>query len=317
LDENEGVSVTEEIMERRNGTLWGGVGALVLIVLLSFISPVRSLAARFFSSLRIPKPQAVSVDVSAFSGANGNRTLQQMISQMVSSKTNVTENEADAAAADAESATKLTGFAVMLPTARKDSPKIIVQGGHAVDMSADRAKLQTIFDEAGRHDLVLPANLDGAPVTLKTPRSVRAQYGNCPVPPNTIQGQINGPPPSSADNSDCLVVTEGPTSIVNSPAGLDIQQLVEIGLELSGMSPNQSQQFLKNVDWKSTLSLAMPRFMRSFETVQINGAQGVLVNTLGRRGPTYMLIWVRDGMAYSLTGYASASDAAGLANSLR
>jgi hypothetical protein len=83
------------------------------------------------------------------------------------------------------------------------------------------------------------------------------------------------------------------------------------------MSPNQTQQFLKNVDWKSTLSLAMPRFMRSFETVQINGAQGVLVNTLGRRGPTYMLIWVRDGMAYSLTGYASATDAAALANSLR
>jgi hypothetical protein len=309
--------VTEENIERRSGALWGGVGALIVIVILSLISPVRGLAAKFFASLRIPKPQTVSIDMSAFSGANGNRTLQQMISQMVSSKTNVTENEEDAAVADKDAATKLAEFAVQLPAARKDSPKIIVQGGHAVDMSVDRAKLQQIFDEAGRHDLVLAANLDGAPVRLKTPRSVRAQYGNCPVPPSTISGQINGPPPPSADNSDCLIVTEGPTSIVNSPAGLDVRQLVEIGLELSGMSPNQSQQFLKNVDWKSTLSLAMPRFMRSFEIVQINGAPGVLVNALGRRGPTYMLIWVRDGMAYSLTGYASASDAAALANSLR
>jgi hypothetical protein len=309
--------VTEETREPRNGTLWGGVGALILIVILSFVSPVRGLAAKFFASLRIPKPQAVSVDVSAFSGANGNRTLQQMISQMISSKTNVTEDEADAAAADKGAAAKLAGFAVTLPAIRKDLPKIIVQGGHAVDMSVDRAKLQTIFDEAGRHDLDLPANLDGTEVTLKTPRSIRAQYGNCPAPPNTISGQINGPPPPSADNSDCLVVTEGPTSIVNSPAGLDVQQLVEIGLELSGMSPNQTKQFLESVDWKSTLSLAMPRFMRSFETVQINGAHGVLVNTLGRRGPTYMLIWVRDGMAYSLTGYASASDATALANSFQ
>lgn len=309
--------MTEETREPRNGTLWGGVGALILIVILSFVSPVRGLAAKFFASLRIPKPQAVSVDVSAFSGANGNRTLQQMISQMISSKTNVTEDEADAAAADKGAAAKLAGFAVTLPAIRKDLPKIIVQGGHAVDMSVDRAKLQTIFDEAGRHDLDLPANLDGTEVTLKTPRSIRAQYGNCPAPPNTISGQINGPPPPSADNSDCLVVTEGPTSIVNSPAGLDVQQLVEIGLELSGMSPNQTKQFLESVDWKSTLSLAMPRFMRSFETVQINGAHGVLVNTLGRRGPTYMLIWVRDGMAYSLTGYASASDATALANSFQ
>ena len=314
---NEGDSVTVGNQERGNGTLMGAIAALVVIAILCFISPVRGLAAKFFASLRIPKPQAVSVDLSAFSGANGNRTLQQMISQMISSKTNVTENEADAAAVDVDAATKLAGFVVRLPALRKDSAKIIVQGGHGVDMSVDRAKLQTIFDEAGRRDLVLAPNLDGAAVTLKTPRSMRAQYGNCPAPPSTISGQINGPPPPSADNSDCLVLTEGPTSIVNSPAGLDVQQLVEIGLELSGMSPNQTQQFLKSVDWKSTLSLAMPRFMRSFETVQINGAQGVLVNTLGRRGPTYMLIWVRDGMAYSLTGYASASDATALANSLR
>jgi hypothetical protein len=309
--------VSKENGKGRNGTLLGAGGAFIVIAILSFISPVRGLAAKFFASLRIPKPQAVSVDVSAFSSANGNRTLQQMISQMVSSKTNVTKNEADETAADSSAATKLAGFAVQLPAARKDLPKITVQGGHALDMSVDRAKLQQIFDEAGRHELVLPPNLDGAPVTLKTPRSIRAQYGNCPVPPSTISGQINGPPPPSADNSDCLVVTEGPMSIVNSPAGLDVQQLVEIGLELSGMSPNQIQQFLKYVDWKSTLSLAMPRFMRSFETVQINGAQGVLINTQGRRGPAYMLIWAHDGMAYSLTGYASPSDATALANSLR
>lgn len=309
--------MTEENPRRRNGTLLGAIGVLAVIVVLCLVSPVRGLAGKFFGSLRIPKPKAVSVDVSAFSGANGNRTLQQMISQMISSKTNVTQDEADVAADDKDAAAKLAGFLVQLPLLRKDLPKIIVQGGHAVDMSVDREKLQTIFEEAGRHDLVVPENLDGAPVTLKTPRSVRAQYGNCPAPPNTISGQINGPPPPSADNGDCLVVTEAPTSMVNSPGGLDVQQLVEIGLELSGMSPNQTQQFLKNVDWKSTLSLAMPRFMRSFETVQINGMPGVLVNTLGRRGPTYMLIWVRDGMAYSLTGYASASDATALADSLR
>jgi hypothetical protein len=310
--------MTEQNIERRTGAAWGAFGAFIAIGILSFISPVRELAAKFFNSLRIPKPQAVSVDVTAFSSANGNRTLQQMISQMISSKTNVTENEEDSTATDRDTATKLAGFSVALPAARKDAPKIItVQGGHAVDMSVDRAKLQTIFDEAGKHDVNLPANLEGAPVILKTSRSVRAQYGNCPAPPNTISGQINGPPPPSADNGDCLIITEGPTSIVNAPAGLDVQQLVEIGLELSGMSPNQTQQFLKNVDWKSALSLAMPRFMRSFETVQINGVQGVLVNTLGRRGPTYMLIWVRGGMAYSLTGYASASEATALANSMQ
>ncbi len=104
------------------------------------------------------------MDVSAFAGANGNRTLQQMISQMVSSKTNVTEDESDQSAADVGAATKLAGFAVQLSDSRKDSPKITVLGGHAVDMAVDRGKLQMIFDEAGRRDLTVPASLDGAPV---------------------------------------------------------------------------------------------------------------------------------------------------------
>jgi hypothetical protein len=50
--------------------------------------------------------------------------------------------------------------------------------------------------------------------------------------------------------------------------------------------------------------------------VTVGGVQGMLVNTVGRRGPTYALIWAKDGMVYSLVGYGSAADAVPLASSI-
>jgi hypothetical protein len=159
--------------------------------------------------------------------------------------------------------------------------------------------------------------LSGAKVTIRTPRSIRAQYGNCPAPvANTLQNQINGPPPPTADNGNCVILTEGPAVTADVPAGLDVDQLIEIGLELSGMSPTQTQAFQRTFDWKSTLGLTMPRFMRSYDSVTVAGVRGMLVNTAGRRGPTYSLIWAKDGMVYSLVGFGTSADAVPLANSI-
>lgn len=60
----------------------------------------------------------------------------------------------------------------------------------------------------------------------------------------------------------------------------------------------------------------MPRFTRSWETVSVNGAPGMLLNAAGRRGPTYALIWSNKGIVYSLTGYGSPGDALPLAKSI-
>ena len=116
--------------------------------------------------------------------------------------------------------------------------------------------------------------------------------------------------------NDCVILTEGPSPEVNVPTGLDIQQLAEIGLELAGMTPAQAQQFLHTVDWKSTLGISIPRFMRSYEAVKVNGVEGTLLDMAGRRGPTYTLIWAKNGTVYSLTGFGNSGDAVALANSV-
>jgi hypothetical protein len=290
---------------------------VVLVAALAFAVTASGAGRRFFTSLRIQKPQPVNVNIPSFSGPNANRQLQDMVGGMLSKQAKVSLDEKDQPVTDAAAASRLAGFAAQLPSMRKDPPTLIVTGAHTIDAPVDRSQLRTILAEAGRPSVTLPSSLDGAQFTVRTPRAIRAQYGNCPVPvAATLQNQIQGPPPPTTDNGNCIVLMQGPPASADVPAGLDLDQLVEIGLELSGMSPNQSAAFQKTLDAKSTLVLSMPRGMRSYSEVELAGARGILVNTAGRRGPTYSLVWTKNGIVYALVGYGSPGDAVPLANSL-
>jgi hypothetical protein len=157
---------------------------------------------------------------------------------------------------------------------------LTVIGARAATMTVYRTQLQTILSEAGEARTDVPVSLDGATVTVRTPRAVRAEFGHCPAPVvNTLQNQVQGPPPPSADNADCVVLMETAPVTADIPSGLDMQQLVGIGLQLSGMSPDQTRSFQRLFDWSATLSLSLPRSMRSSQAVEVNGTPGVLFTT--------------------------------------
>jgi hypothetical protein len=278
--------------------------------------PTRRLAEKFYGSLRVQKVQAVNVNLSNFVGPNADSTLQGMVSQMISDKVTVTVNQEDQQATNAAVASQAAGFPVQLLGNRKDAPELAVGGKHAFDLTVDRARLQGIFKEAGRPDLDLPQSVDGATVAVTIPPMVRARYGDCPGRPSAT-ANIATPPPSSSQYSNCVQLTEGPSPEVKAPSDLDLDKLTEIGLELAGMTPSQAQQFLQTVSWKSMLGMAVPRFMRSYEAVKVNGVPGTLLSMAGRRGPTYSLVWAKNGMVYTLTGYGDSGSALSLADSMQ
>jgi hypothetical protein len=284
------------------------------------IPGVRNLAVKSLQSLRMQKVQAVNADFSPYVDASANPTLHQMVTQMISDKVQVEVNEQDQPVNDVASARQLAGFDVLLLSARKDAPKLVVGGSHKVDVLVDRARLQAIATEAGHPELVLPQSLDGASVAVQVPRSVQLQYGTCPGPANAskvVADNITGPSPTTTQYSDCVRLREGPAPIVNVPGGLDVGGLAQIGLETAGMTPSQASDFLHTIDWKATLTLSVPRSLRSYEVVKVNGANGTLLSMAGRRGPGYALIWTKNGLVYSLTGFGDASQAVGLAESLK
>jgi hypothetical protein len=311
--------VTESSSKRWQPLLAGA--AVIAVVAVGLSLPAgRSLVGRFFRSLRMQKVQAVNVDLSSFTDPNANPALHQMVAQMISDKVVVTVNESDQPASDVSAATQLAGFPVQLLGNRKDTPKLVVAGAHAINLTVDRTRLQAIFNEAGHPDLVVPQSLDGAAVAVQMPRAAEVQYGTCPTPTsatNAIASNVTGPPASSTQFIDCVRLREGPSPTVNVPPGLDIQHLAEIGLEVAGMNSTQSHDFLQTVDWKSTLSMTVPRFLRSYQAVEVKGAQGTLLTLAGRRGPGYTLIWAKNGMVYSLVGFGDSTEAVDLASSLK
>lgn len=312
--------MSEDTSRNKWRTLLPAVLGAALIVALVGFPAGRDLLARAFRSLRMQKVQAVNVNLSAFTDPNANPALHQMIAQMISDDVVVAANEPDQPAPDAAAAARLGGFDVSVIADRKDQPKFVVTGRHAFDMTVNRDRLKTVFKQAGHREISVPQALDGAPLKVEIPRAVEIQYGNCPTPASasqTLANNIGGPAPSSTEYSDCLRLREGPNPIVNVPAGVDIEKLAEIGLETAGMNPSQVREFLQTVDWQSTLVMAVPRFLRSYEAVKIAGAKGTLLSMAGRRGPGYALIWAKDGRGYLLTGFGDSSHAVDLADSVK
>src|ERR1700730_11821111 len=300
--------------------VWLVLIAVVVVAGGLSIPAVRNMAVKSMQSLRMQKVQAVNADFSPYIDANANPSLHQMVTQMISDKVKVETNEEDHPVTDVAGARQLAGFDVKLISARKDAPMMVVGGSHKIDVTVDRARLQAIATEAGHSDIVLPQSLDGQTVGVEVPRSVQLQYGTCPTAANASQvvaDNITGPTPTTTQFSDCVRLREGPTPIVNMPSSLDVAGLAQIGLETAGMTPAQASDFLHTVEWKAVLTLSVPRSLRAYQTVKVAGTNGTLLSMAGRRGPGYALIWTKNGIVYSLTGFGDSSQAVGLADSLK
>lgn len=300
------------------------VAAAIMIAVLTFPT-ARGMAQRLLATLRIEKVQTVRIDPSSL---NGNHNLQEMLAKMISDKVVVTADEKPQQAANAEAASKLAGFDVRVLAGRSDSATFHVGGQHAFHMAIDRERLQDALDQAGRPDLILPATLDGATVSVQVPRAVATRYGNCPADDHDAGGKrvldrdnasrrnLENRESRSPLPEGCLLLMQAPSPVINVPSDLNLQQLAEIALQISGMTPVQARQFCQAIDWKSTLIVPIPRSVSSYDNVEVNGAQGTLMHTSTHGTSTYVLIWVKNGIIYVLSGSGAADKAVELANSL-
>ena len=293
-----------------------GLAAVAVVAIWFAIPAGRQLTGSFLDSLRMDKPQAVNVNLNQFVGPDANQSLQQMVTQMISSNVVTTLQEPAQHVTSGAEASNDAGFHVELLKARSDAPVITVSGAHAYTMTVDRGRLQAILDEAGRKDLVVPASVNGAAVAVKIPRAVSARYGTCPGA-TSAAANIATPTPTTTHFDNCVLLREGPSPQIDAPQKIDLSNLSEIGLELAGMNPGQAREFLSHVNWKSLLGVSFPRFMRSYQTVNVQGVPGTLLTLGARQGPDYALIWAKDGIVYSLRGYGSSDEATRLAQSLQ
>jgi len=285
---------------------WGALAAVALVVMLISSAETRAFAQKLLGLLRVRNIVVVSIDRSAMTEGKG-----KLWGQMLSENIVVTKDGKPETATSREKAGELAGFAVRLLEARRDAPRLIVEGERAFYLTVDRARIQALLNIVGRPDLEFPESIDGAKVAVDIPRGVVAAYGDCPkrssdeVPPETWY--------------NCVAVAQFPTPTVITLPELDIAPIAEVGLQLAGMTPEEARAFSRTVDWTSTLVLPLPRDVASYENVEVDGVKGVLIQhkPFRNRPASYALLWAKTGMIYSLSGFGNPAYAVPLAESLR
>jgi hypothetical protein len=115
-----------------------------------------------------------------------------------------------------------------------------------------------------------------------------------------------------------VVLAQVPSPSVEAPPDLDLKHLAELALQFTGMTAEEAHSFSETVDWSTTLVVPIPRSEADYEQVSVDGVTGTLVYpTEERRFEPYVLMWVKDGIVYALSGFGDRSQAVTLANSIQ
>lgn len=289
------------------------VAVLALMVIVS-VPATRALADHVLNLFRIEQVTVLPIDLAGLESLNGNSALGTQLSQLVSdSMTVLKEPGAPVAVNSAAEASQQVGFNVRLP-ANASYLRLTVRNSAAFNFTINLAKAQALLDEAGRSDLVLPADIDGAVVSVTIPASARADFGTCPDPSAADNLQAGSP---GRKYADCVILFEMPSPTVDAPANVDVAQLAKIGLEFTGMTSDQAAAFTSSVDWASTLVIPIPKNAATYQQLTVDGVTGTLIQRPADDAPQYVLLWVKDGILYSIGGLgADSQQAIDMANSL-
>jgi hypothetical protein len=307
---------------------WGLAAAAVLIVVLVGVSPLRSWAQRILSMLRVQKITVVSIDPNVLMSGDGPDTRPfRLINQFVSSSVVVTmEPGKPDVVPNVTEAARLLGHPVETIGSLGAPQRIEIHGETAFQMTIDRDRIETLLDDVGRSDIRVPESANGALIAVHIPKSALLMYGDCPLRHTYTSSNAQSQAEELAkrkmeymqnlkDNCTYFVQASSPT--ISVPPDLKMSEIAEAALELGGMTPAEAHSFCQTVDWSSTMVVPVPRNTSSYETVTVDGVEGTLISETLRHGNRYSLVWIKNGVIHSLTGYGSPSDALNLAASLQ
>jgi hypothetical protein len=299
--EKEKQLMSKKLWPRLRPVLAGALALAVVVAAFTF-APVQQAFSAFLGLFRVQQVAVLPIDLGNFDrSANGEAVGEQM-AQLFSDSMTVT-NEADEpqTVATAEEASQLAGFTVRTLAGREAST-FTVSGASAFEFTINRAQGQAVLDELGHSDLQLPASLDGAVVSANIPAGVMTLYGDCE------QG-IRA----------CVEFIQIPSPEVNTPADVNLAQLAEIGLQVTGMSAEEARAFSQKIDWATTLVIPVPTDAATYKEVSVDGVTGQFIAYAenGHVATRYIVMWAKDGMVYGLSGFGTEAEALALANSIQ
>jgi hypothetical protein len=286
------------------------VSLLVMLgVLLSFRS-VRAAAQQFLDLFRGQRFVAIAIDPTRLEQLKQLKGGTMDVEALLSRSTQVLKKPGEPQVVDNPvAAGEIAGIHVSVPTALPEGmslAQIRVQGEAAASFTTDTARLRQLLELLDIRDIQVPEQLNGTTVTVHVPPAVVMRYtkGNARV---------------------TLMQSLSPE--ITLPLGVDLSQVVEIGLRIAGLAPGEAQRFAYSIDWHSTLLVPVPANAASFREVDVQGAPGLLIETDGKNRPAAqnrpdippgsLLLWSGGDMVYALAGGIRTLELVQMANSLQ
>lgn len=315
-----------KIFSKRNlRPLWVTIAVIAALAVSLTFQPVQALAASFLGLFRVQQVVILPINSNTIQNLQNNQDISKAISQLFSDSVDVTRPATPPQqVTDAAAASKLAGFEVRQ---WKDStlPAVItVSSGQAFTFTVNRDRAQQILTALGNKDLQLPKTIDGAKISVDIPSGVSVAYGDCPTrrdnQSSDAAAPTDKPAPTPTPTSECLVLLQIPSPTVNAPDSIDPAQLAAIGLQALGMTADQAKSFSQKVDWSTTLVIPIPTGEVGYQEVQVDGANGYVlapVQGSGSANARYSVVWVKNGVIYSVAGTGDPAQGLAVADDLQ
>ncbi len=293
-------------------------GAVAIIAVLAFtVAPVRGWAENLLSIFRVEHVTVLEInpDTMKVKGMEGNQAFDEQMSRIISDEVTVTQPpQKPYPVADAATASKLAGFNVHLIAGETPS-LVLFRSTISAQMKIDRDRLQSILNEAGRSEVQIPQSVDGAVIGMRVPAGIMALYGNCGDTASRLQGINHADTPGQPEDATCLKLNELPSPTASAPQQIDPAEIARVALQFAGLSANEAASFTQTVDWTTTFVLPILHGQSSYEKVSVGGDEGVLLRPQSSK-TLFNLIWVNNGIVYSLMGTGDDTKALNLASQI-
>jgi hypothetical protein len=257
------------------------IAALVLVVGLFTLAPVRALAAQFLDLFRVER--FVTVEVSP--------ERVEQLNALMDENTSFGEVEGGGGepveVASLDEAAAVAGFTPRVPQGYGDPAQIEVSPASTATFTPDVEAMRQVFVALDLDPMLLPDNIDGQEFVFNIPAGIALTYEY------------------EYYDSEGFSVMQAPSPTVEGPDDVDMQQLGNAMLQLLGMSPEEAERLSASIDWTTTMVLPIPTDVASVREVEVDGATGLAFELRGGGADPdesggAALLWQNGGYVYML-----------------
>jgi hypothetical protein len=312
--EKENQTMKRKIFNRLPRAAWAVIGIVAVLAIAMTFAPVRALANSFLALFRVQQIRVVQIDPARMpQKLESSSQLEYILSNNVK----IDKQGETQQVASADEASTLAGFPVRLPGGVEGKQSFLVQPKASLTFTVNLDLVRGVLKDIDRTDIQLPDNLDGAVVSMQIPASVVAQYGECSSLEMPAQVDPDNLPTVEPKQDNCTTLAQVPSPEISAPGDLDLSQIGQAYLQVLGMSQEEAASFASTVDWTTTFVVPLPRYGADYQQVDINGIPATLVIENGGWKNHYMLLWIKDGVVYGLSGPGDKATALKIAQTIQ